>query len=78
MLSLQDRRLTSPQLKGEWKVKGGGSRTVRKRLRKAGLHGCVARWKSLLTERHGCHRPRREETGPDLTGIRLCGEMNLN
>ena len=63
VLSLHDRRLTSPRLKREWKVKSGGSKTVRKRLRKVELHGCVARWKPLLTERHA--KERRNWTRSD-------------
>ena len=54
-LSLQDRRLTSPQLKRQWEDTCGivcSSRTVRKRLDNVGLHGRVAKKKPLLTERH--------------------------
>ena len=43
-LSLQDRRLTSPQLKRQWEHTCGivcSSRTVRKRLDNVGLHGRV-------------------------------------
>ena len=54
-ICLNDRRLTSPQLKREWMESCGvqcSSRTVRRRLVKEGLHGRVARKKPLLTQRH--------------------------
>ena len=54
-LSLKDRRKTSVDLKKEWEEASGvvcSTRTVRRRLDKAGLYGRVARKKPLLTDRH--------------------------
>ena len=51
-MSLQDRRLTAPQLSRRLLEEHGvnlASRTVRKRLQKAGLRGCVAAKKPLLS-----------------------------
>ena len=55
LISLQDRRLTSPQLKRQWEDTCGivcSSRIVRKILDNVGIHGRVAKKKPLLTKRH--------------------------
>ena len=54
-LSLSNRRLTSFDLKS--KLQGNynitlAARTIRKRLQDAGLRGCIAAKKPLLTDRH--------------------------
>ena len=54
-ISLNDRKLTSPQLKREWEETCGvvcSASTIRKRLDGAGLYGRVAKKKPLLTDRH--------------------------
>ena len=54
-ISLNDRKLTSPQFKREWEETCGvvcSTSTIRKRLDGAGLYGRVAKKKPLLTDRH--------------------------
>ena len=83
-LSLQDRRLTSSQLKRQWEDTCGivcSSRTVRKKLDNVGLHGRVAKKKPLLTE---CHKMTRLNWAKErknwslADGTKSFGLMNQN
>lgn len=69
-MSLQDRRLTAPQLGRKLSEEHGvtlATRTVRQRLLKAGLRGCVAAKKPLLSATNVCRRLAFAKAHKDLT-----------
>ena len=81
--SLNDRRLTSSDLKKVWQEECGinvTSRTVRSRLNEAGLKGCVAVKKPLLSKRiarRGLIGLEPIKTGLFQTGAVFCGQMRV-
>ena len=85
-MSLQNRRLTSTELKRKLKDSlevECSSRTVRRRLDNAGLHGRVARKKPLLTSRHRAIRlkwakERKDWTPSDWNKIVWSDESKYN